>query len=153
MRNTKSFDIRNNDVELLAPFVRDRAKNALSNAQKAGFDIAIFEGYRSPYRQENLYASSRTAPGKWLTDARAWRSWHQYGLALDIAFYENKKWNWNGDFVAVSKFFLEQKFEWIPKKEMVHFQITGKMDVDEAYKITQEFGVQTLWELIRSKIT
>ena len=46
-----------------------------------GYDMAILEGYRSAARQHALAA---LGPG--VTNARAWQSWHQYGLAADCAF-------------------------------------------------------------------
>jgi peptidoglycan L-alanyl-D-glutamate endopeptidase CwlK len=46
-----------------------------------GYDMAILEGYRSAARQDALAA---LGPG--VTNARAYQSWHQYGLAADCAF-------------------------------------------------------------------
>lgn len=43
----------------------------------------IYEGYRSPERQDELYAQGRTKPGKIITNARAWQSSHQYSRAFD----------------------------------------------------------------------
>lgn len=49
--------------------------------EQYGYDMAILEGYRSPERQ-NLLAAS----GSGVTNARAFQSYHQYGLAADCAF-------------------------------------------------------------------
>lgn len=49
--------------------------------EQHGYDMAILEGYRSPERQ-NLLAAS----GSGVTNARAFQSYHQYGLAADCAF-------------------------------------------------------------------
>ena len=51
-----------------------------------GYDMAILEGYRSAARQDALAA---LGPG--VTNARAWQSWHQYGLAADCAFVRDGK--------------------------------------------------------------
>jgi len=48
--------------------------------------MAILEGYRSPARQDALAAAG---PG--VTNARAYQSWHQYGLAADCAFVRDGK--------------------------------------------------------------
>lgn len=148
----KSFDLRNNNIDLLAPFVRERARIALTNAQNDGYPVAIFEGYRSPARQETLYSQGRTTAGKIVTRARAWQSTHQYGLAIDIAYLKNNRWSWDGDFDKPSRYFIDQGFSWLAPFEQVHFEITAGLDEKEMYRITQEFGVQTLWELIRTKI-
>ncbi len=51
-----------------------------------GYDMAILEGYRSPERQNTL-----AALGSSVTNAAAFQSWHQYGLAADCAFLRNGK--------------------------------------------------------------
>ncbi len=53
---------------------------------KHGYDMALLEGYRSPERQEKL-----AAMGSSVTNARAYQSWHQSGLAADSAFLRNGK--------------------------------------------------------------
>lgn len=54
--------------------------------EKYGYDMALLEGYRSPARQELL-----ASMGSSVTNARAFQSWHQYGLAADCAFLRDGK--------------------------------------------------------------
>ena len=54
--------------------------------EKYGYDMAILEGYRSPERQTTL-----AAMGSGVTNAAAFQSWHQYGLAADCAFLRDGK--------------------------------------------------------------
>lgn len=54
--------------------------------EKHGYDMAILEGYRSPERQNKL-----AAMGPNVTNAAAFQSWHQYGLAADCAFLRDGK--------------------------------------------------------------
>ncbi len=54
--------------------------------EQHGYDMAILEGYRSPERQ-NVLAKM----GSNVTNAAAFQSWHQYGLAADCAFVRNGK--------------------------------------------------------------
>jgi peptidoglycan L-alanyl-D-glutamate endopeptidase CwlK len=49
--------------------------------ERHGYDMAILEGYRSAARQDAL-----AALGPSVTNARAYQSWHQYGLAADCGF-------------------------------------------------------------------
>lgn len=49
--------------------------------EEHGYDMALLEGYRSPERQDML-----AARGSHVTQAKAWQSYHQYGLAADCAF-------------------------------------------------------------------
>ncbi|MGP1666875.1 MAG: M15 family metallopeptidase [Rhodanobacter sp.] len=54
--------------------------------ERYGYDMALIEGYRTPERQ-TLLASK----GSSVTNAGAYQSYHQYGLAADCAFYRNGK--------------------------------------------------------------
>jgi peptidoglycan LD-endopeptidase CwlK len=54
--------------------------------ERHGYDMAILEGYRSPERQDAL-----AAQGSSVTNAKAFQSWHQYGLAADCAFLRDGK--------------------------------------------------------------
>ena len=49
-----------------------------------GYDMALLEGWRSPERQAIL-----ATKGSNVTMAGAWQSYHQYGLAVDCAFYKD----------------------------------------------------------------
>ncbi|TWI69205.1 peptidoglycan L-alanyl-D-glutamate endopeptidase CwlK [Pseudoduganella lurida] len=54
--------------------------------ERHGYEMAILEGYRSPERQNAL-----AAMGSNVTNAAAFQSWHQYGLAADCAFVREGK--------------------------------------------------------------
>jgi peptidoglycan L-alanyl-D-glutamate endopeptidase CwlK len=54
--------------------------------EKHGYEMALLEGYRSPARQDLL-----ASMGGQVTNARAFQSWHQYGLAADCAFWRDGK--------------------------------------------------------------
>ena len=89
------------EVELVRPMLVDASRNwTLLHAdfsqrlllafkimkEKHGYEMALLEGYRSPARQ-NLLASM----GSNVTNAGAFQSWHQYGLAADCAFWRDGK--------------------------------------------------------------
>lgn len=54
--------------------------------EKHGYEMALIEGYRSPERQTML-----AGMGSNVTNAAAFQSYHQYGLAGDCAFVRNGK--------------------------------------------------------------
>lgn len=54
--------------------------------EQHGYEMALLEGYRSPARQDELASA-----GAHVTNARAFQSWHQYGLAADCAFLRDGK--------------------------------------------------------------
>ena len=51
-----------------------------------GYQMALIEGYRSPERQARL-----ASLGPQVTNAGAYQSYHQYGLAADNAFFRDDK--------------------------------------------------------------
>jgi len=54
--------------------------------EQYGYEMAILEGYRSPERQNQLAQA-----GSNVTNARAFQSYHQFGLAADCAFLRDGK--------------------------------------------------------------
>lgn len=54
--------------------------------EKYGYDMVLLEGYRSPQRQNML-----AGQGSHVTQATGYRSYHQFGLAADVAFLRNGK--------------------------------------------------------------
>lgn len=144
----------NRDFDLLCPIVATRGLEAIRRANRDGYPIRMFEGWRHPKRQTELYAQSRTAPGPWVTDSRAWESWHQYACAMDIVFYLNNEWVWEkkAAYDKIAPYFVEQGFEWLNRKEMAHFQITGGLTVTEARAINFAEGLPGLWIKIQEKV-
>jgi peptidoglycan L-alanyl-D-glutamate endopeptidase CwlK len=89
------------EVELVRPMLVDASRNwGLMHPEfnqrlllvfrimkeKYGYDMALLEGYRSPARQDLL-----AKMGSSVTNAKAFQSWHQYGLAADCAFLRDGK--------------------------------------------------------------
>ncbi|WP_371168638.1 M15 family metallopeptidase [Aliiroseovarius sp. 2305UL8-7] len=52
--------------------------------EDSGYPAKIFQCYRSPARQQELYDQGRTKPGKRVTKAKPFSSAHQYLEAVDI---------------------------------------------------------------------
>jgi peptidoglycan L-alanyl-D-glutamate endopeptidase CwlK len=48
-----------------------------------GVEIAVTSTYRDAESQDDLYAQGRTKPGRIVTKAKGWSSWHQYRCAWD----------------------------------------------------------------------
>lgn len=150
MNISRSIGLVNRDLDLLAPFFRDRAADAIGAANDAGYQIRIFEGFRTPQRQTSLLKNSESGK-QVVTTKGAWQSWHQYGLAFDIAYF-TKDWTWKGDFEKPAHILTNHGLEWIPEFEQGHFQLTGGLHVTEAYQIMRDFGLQSLWMEIRSRL-
>lgn len=53
--------------------------------EQHGYELVVLEGYRSPERQNSLATNSN------ITKAKGFQSYHQFGLAADIAFKRDGK--------------------------------------------------------------
>lgn len=82
------------DPAHLHPLVREAVEKTIGACEKAGHSFRLFEGYRSPERQDQLYALGRTVSGRIVTYARGGASMHQYGLAADVVGYVDGQWTW-----------------------------------------------------------
>lgn len=133
-------------------------------------DIGIYSGIRVPADQDKLYALGRTVKnpdgydavnrpmGDIVTDAKAWESWHFYGLAVDFAFKNSKgAWFWLADndprweeLGTIGKMFgLSWGGIWTKFPDRPHFQTTGRIpSVRAAKEILFNEGLDKLWELV-----
>lgn len=146
----------NRDITLLAPFVQVRLERAVQECHEKGYPVAVFEGYRSPSRQEYLYEQGRTTPGKKVTNAKPWESFHQYSLAADVTFYESsKKWYWpkasDPVWDKIQGIFEDHGFEGV-SWEKAHMQITRGLTYREAYRIMKDQGLLAVWDVVEKRL-
>jgi peptidoglycan L-alanyl-D-glutamate endopeptidase CwlK len=81
------LDSANRNWQLLDPAFAQRLLLVFKiMKERHGYDMAILEGYRSPERQNALAAA-----GPSVTNAQAFQSYHQFGLAADCAFLRDGK--------------------------------------------------------------
>jgi peptidoglycan LD-endopeptidase CwlK len=74
------------DWKLLEANFEQRLLRVFQRMHEQGYEMALLEGYRSPERQNQL-----AEQGTHVTNARAFQSYHQFGLAADCAFIRNGK--------------------------------------------------------------
>jgi peptidoglycan L-alanyl-D-glutamate endopeptidase CwlK len=98
--------------------------------------------------QDALYAQGRNAPGKIVTYAKGGSSYHNYGLAFDIALATQGGVSWDTkadindnpipDFFEVGKIGEECGLEWGgrwrgKKQDLPHFQFTFGLTIPELF--------------------
>ena len=85
---------RDTDWRHLHPAFRAHFEDLAAKAAVLG--LRPYEGARSPQRQAQLYARGRTSgePGKTVTHAGPWDSFHNYGMAADFVFMVDGRWTW-----------------------------------------------------------
>jgi peptidoglycan L-alanyl-D-glutamate endopeptidase CwlK len=139
------------NISNLAPFIVVRLTAALDECHAMGYEVAVFESYRSPERQQWLYDQGRTRDGKIITNARPYESFHQYGLAVDIVGYHNKKWDWSIDYDKITEVFKRHGFKPL-KFEKAHFQIDGGLTAKKAKQICKDQGLLALWNIVETNL-
>lgn len=72
------------DKSKLYPVFLELIKTLLINCEKRGHTFFAISGYRSPEEQSKLYSQGRTLAGKIVTNAKAFESFHNFGLAVDL---------------------------------------------------------------------
>ena len=89
-------------IEALHPNCKSLAKLLL---EKSPYKIRITETFRTAATQKKYFNQGRISPGSIITNADELQSYHQYGLAFDIAFEGNYpypkeyiKWKAIGEF-------------------------------------------------------
>ncbi|MCB1492248.1 MAG: D-alanyl-D-alanine carboxypeptidase family protein [Rhodobiaceae bacterium] len=86
------------DTSVLHPAIRDAVLEVEKKLNAEKIPFKIFEAYRSPQRQAFLFSKGRTRSGPKVTNAPAWSSFHQYGLAVDfVLFRPDVKGGWSWD--------------------------------------------------------
>lgn len=145
----------NRDVTLLAPFVQKKLSLALAECEELGYQIKVVETYRSPARQDFLYEKGRTQPGKKVTYAKGFMSLHNYALAVDVCFWDGRKYWWpkadDSLWDRVQDVFEKHGFESL-KFERAHFQITAGLTISEAFKICKDQGMLALWNVVEMRL-
>lgn len=86
---------RSADPALLHPVFRKAVQQVLASLAQQQIPFALFEGFRYPERQADLYAQGRSAPGRIVTYASPWRSYHQFGLGVDLVLQIDGQWSWD----------------------------------------------------------
>lgn len=86
---------RRSDFSALHPMVRKAVEATHKQLVAEGHPFEVYETYRTPKRQTFLFAQGRTRPGKIITKAGPWSSYHQYGLAADFVLKINGNWSWD----------------------------------------------------------
>lgn len=126
---------RRADRSGLHPLLRDKIRRIEEDLAAVDLPFRLFETYRSPERQAELFAKGRTAPGKIVTRAKPWNSFHQYGLAVDIVLHVNGEWSWSNEGAFATAWnelhSIGRKHGLVPLSwEKPHLQIAG-IEIDQ----------------------
>lgn len=112
-------------VSTLHPLIRNDVSKAIQELERKGVKVRAYSGYRSPEEQEKLYAIGRTVKGKnvttskpmgsTVTNAQPFKSYHNYGLALDLVDITSGTAKWsmdNPNWLTIRDVFAKYGFDW-----------------------------------------
>jgi hypothetical protein len=117
-------------ASLRAP-VAEKARELLGDVE-AGIDkkLVLVQSFRSAADQAVLYAQGRTAPGPVVTNAKPGSSYHEWGLAFDVAILNAAgKPSWPNDvklWTEIGRFGEELGLVWggrFPSPDYGHFEL------------------------------
>jgi peptidoglycan L-alanyl-D-glutamate endopeptidase CwlK len=104
-------------LQYLHPKLRALALQAYQEAVNdtpKGVHPVVTQTYRSFAESDALYQQGRTKPGPKVTNAKAGQSYHNYGLAIDLALEINGKivWNVDANWMTMINAFKKHGFSW-----------------------------------------
>lgn len=132
------------------------AAEVISRARREGMDMRVVSDFRSVEEQNALYEQGRTTPGRIVTNAPGGSSWHNYGLAVDVAFNnargqpswpEDANWDRYGE-IAVGRG-LEWGGNWRGINDRPHIEYHPGLGAGEARAMLPGYrqgGLQQVWD-------
>ncbi len=137
------------------PKLAEKVRSMAELLGQENITIRVVQGLRTYEEQEALYAQGRTVPGRMVTNALPGHSYHQFGLAVDVAPFDGGVPDWNENHPAWKRIVSVGEsvglvagaaFRTFP--DQPHFQLTGQFPVspDEALRsVFQEGGIAAVW--------
>ena len=137
------------------PAIRARTQAVLSRARSEGLDLRVVSGFRSVEEQDRLYAQGRTAPGNIVTNARGGSSWHNYGLAIDIAFNDangQPVWPENANWARYGQIAVAEGLTWggnfrnfVDRPHIEYHPGLGPGDASTLLALYRQGGLTRVW--------
>jgi hypothetical protein len=101
-------------IKTLHPLIQCDVASIINEAEATlGVKFRITQALRTIEQQNGLYAKGRTAPGGIVTNARGGKSFHNYGLAFDVAIIKGRRVIWKSpDYKKLSTIASKYGFFW-----------------------------------------
>ncbi len=137
----------------LHPALEKRIERLLKNAHQRGMPVMIHKGFRSAAEQARLFESGRN-----VTRAKAGYSFHNYGLAVDIVFYDKNgqpSWDEGHDWEGLGRLGKELGLEWggdWKRRDRPHFQYPPRISMSTVRMLYKEGGLKGLWDAVDRSI-
>ena len=126
----KTWDpVTNKRISQLDERVQGAAADFINAVEaRTGVQLRITQGLRTNEEQNTMYAQGRTTPGNIVTNAQAGQSYHNFGLAIDVAIMESGKVDWTQISPNIAAIGIGFGFEWggnwsAKRVDYPHFQM------------------------------
>lgn len=86
----KQTDSTKQRLKTLDPEFEDLIIRLINHCHERSINVQVAQAYRSNEEQQALYDIGRTKPGKTVTNAKPGTSFHNYALAADLFFINDK---------------------------------------------------------------
>lgn len=145
------------------PKLAERVRQMADMLATENIAIRVVQGLRSWSRQQELWQQGRDPEGlivdisKVVTDAPAGHSWHNFGLAADVAPFDSGIPDWNANHPAWKRIVsvgesvgLVAGAKWRTFPDWPHFQLTGKLpsSPDDATRAAfLHGGIGQVWDV------
>ncbi len=148
---TNSFDPRGL-LKHVAPTLRGGVIKIIELAHAEGYDLRVTQGLRTITEQDALYAQGRTKPGKKVTNAKGGQSNHNYGLAVDLAFFVDGKLTWEDSlYLKIGKWAKSAGLLWggnWKSPDMPHVELPNLPGWRELKTIHDRRGMDAVWQTV-----
>jgi peptidoglycan L-alanyl-D-glutamate endopeptidase CwlK len=134
------------------PKLATAVKKIVQLAAGQNFILQVTQGLRTYAEQDALYNQGRTRKGPKVTDARGGQSWHNFGLAVDIAFITHGEIDWTDALYShIGTWAAQASIHWAGlwnHPDLPHVQLpVAKSPDDNIRAIYKRAGLQGVWQL------
>jgi peptidoglycan L-alanyl-D-glutamate endopeptidase CwlK len=146
--------------EVIYPPIKEKFKAFFEEA--AGINAYPFSVFRTLQEQRAEWDKGRKFPGDIVTDARPGFSYHNYGLAFDMAWGGSGKWTWDVPFekwkelsAIAKKYDIECGIDWPDPyiKDCGHYQISFNISVQRLYaEYAKTWHLEDVWAWLSTNI-
>lgn len=150
------------------PLLADKVRKLAELLAKENIVIRVVQGLRTIAEQDALYAQGRTKPGKKVTNCPGGKSWHNFGLALDLVPSTHgvdkpfePDWNethptWKRMVEIAESLGLNCGAKWRTFKDYPHVQLTGRFPVGapnaEVVALFKKGGLKAVWDEVTKSV-
>jgi len=149
-------NISESRLTALYPPLADDIRKGADMLAAEGITIRVIQGLRTWGEQDVLYAQGRTIEGHVVTNAKGGESWHNFGLAADVAPFDamgQPDWNtshpaWQRIVDVYTSLGFDCGANWLRLKDTPHIQRVGRFPAspdDEVRMIFREIGMSGVW--------